>query len=201
MKLIQQLLLPRAFDTIQCDCGNYDMKTDSRMGFAHVVPFNRGMSLSEAITIYYSEENWETFRGFCDSCNGGEDSCEKELQKNPGILWANGQNLILIKPVLNLSAEAKDTELKTVEQQASDLEKDKLKCIGSNAKISGNEFQCVGFITRDNEGTHSVFIKRLGDWYQITNDKELMIQYYNEPVLTDGIVYLFMRDEKVPHYV
>ena len=201
MKLIQQLLFPRAFDTIQCDCGNYEMTANSRIDFAHVVPFNRGMSLSEAITFYYSEENWETFRGFCDSCSNGEDSSEKELQKNPGILLANGQNLILIKPVLNLGAEAKDTELKTVEKQASEPEKDKLKSIGSNATINGNEFQCVGFITRDNEGTHSVFIKRLGDWYQITNHTEILPRDYAESILTDGIVYLYMRVEKVPHYV
>ena len=75
-----------------------------------------------------------------------------------------------------------------------------MKGIHLTAIISGRPYQCVGCITVDDEGTHNVFVKRLGFWCKIKNNDNPVLKFYNqEPI--DGIIYLFLWDKFVPKYV
>lgn len=202
MKLIQDLLFPCSFDTIRCGCGHFEATTDKKKEFAQVVPTNKNMDLCESVTSYYSSQNWQPFSGFLDaSCNKHkEELCDEELLKNPKISFTDDQKLVLIRPVLNGVAEGEETQLNTFQHQPSKVAEKKMKGIGSTAIISGRPHQCVGCITVDDEGTHSVFIKRLGFWCKITNNDEPVLKYYTEEPI-DGVIYLFLWDKFVPHYV
>ena len=70
--------------------------------------------------------------------------------------------------------------------------------IGSNALIGNHKFQCVGCVVLDSDNEYSLFIKRLGDWYQLQGMETPILQFHiDEP--KDGLIYLFVKD--VPDYV
>ena len=158
-----------------------EIPNESRMDVATQVPIRPEMTLCESISFHFSNKNWKPTRGFCMGCSEDE---KKDLQMNPGIHWTNKeQNIILVKP--------------TSVDGAIGAPKTKLS-IGSNAVIGNNKFQCIGCIVLDCDNEYSLFIKRLGDWYQLQGMETPVFQYHiDEP--KDGLIYLFVKD--VPDHI
>ena len=192
MDLIRQLLFPKSYDSVQCKCGVFQMEKNVKRPMAHEIPCNNGSVLSDAISSYYS--TWHPFTGICETCSEHEDiPVERELERNPGILQNEDQNLILIKPVFPPQPFA-------IQKPKEGFSKQRLKGIGSNVIIDEHKYQCVACVVVDEVGDHSMILKRLGDWYMIYDAQDVLEQFYNDEPL-DGVLYLYMKDEKVPHHI
>ena len=182
MEVIRDILFPKSFDSVWCqDCDHIEMPTESRQDVATNIPIRAGMTLCESISYHFSSDNWKPSRGTCIGCSADE---EKEIRINPAIQWTDvEQNIFLVKPTFE------DGLIGTPNTKVSN---------GSDALINGDKFQCVGCVILDSDKEYSLFVKRLGDWYQLQGMETPIFQFHiDEP--KDGLFYLFMKD--VPDYI